>query len=180
MQSKMQGDDPKASVPDTISPIDDDYMDIDIDPRTGHLTGTESQWQLIRRRFAKHRLAVISLWILSAFVLVAIFADFISPVDPNDVNARYTYAPPQGINFIDRTEDEGWRFRPYVYGYDVEIEPEALRRVFVIDKTEKIYLEFFKRSWDAHFSVGGTDRRNSQPVSWCYRGWFCRLLRRGF
>ena len=148
MQSQMQGDDPKASVPDTISPIDDDYMDIDIDPRTGHLTGTESQWQLIRRRFAKHRLAVISLWILSAFVLVAIFADFISPVDPNDVNARYTYAPPQGINFIDRTEDEGWRFRPYVYGYDVEIEPEALRRVFVIDKTEKIYLEFFKRSWD--------------------------------
>jgi len=144
----MQGDDPKASVPDTISPIDDDYMDIDIDPRTGHLTGTESQWQLIRRRFAKHRLAVISLWVLSAFVLVAIFADFISPVDPNDVNARYTYAPPQGINFIDRTEDKGWRFRPYVYGYDVEIEPEALRRVFVIDKTEKIYLEFFKRSWD--------------------------------
>jgi len=148
MQGKMQGNDPEASVPDTVSSMDDDYMDIDVDPRTGHLTGTESQWQLIRRRFAKHRLAVISLWILSAFVLVAIFADFISPVDPNDVNARYTYAPPQGINFIDRTEDEGWRFRPYVYGYDVEIEPEALRRVFVIDKTEKIYLEFFKRSWD--------------------------------
>jgi len=119
----MQDNNPKLK-PATVDELP---INIDIDPRTGHLTGTESQWQLIRRRFARHKLAVISLWVLSAFVFVAIFADFISPVDPNEINARYTYAPPQGINFIDRTEDGGWRIRPHVYDYDVEIEPEALR-----------------------------------------------------
>ncbi len=137
---------------------EDPIDEIGADPRVGHVTGSESQWQLIRRRFAKHRLAVISLWILCFFALVAVFADFISPNDPNDVQARYTYAPPQGINFIDKTEDGGWRIKPYVYGYDVEIEPEALRRVFVIDETDKIYLEFFKRSWEYNlFGIIPTD-----------------------
>ncbi|WP_226781609.1 ABC transporter permease [Oceaniglobus trochenteri] len=119
----------------------------DIDPRIDGNAGTESQWQLIRRRFSKHRLAMISLVILALFGFVALFAGFISPNDPGDVKARYTFAPPQGLHFIDRTE-EGWSFRPYVYGYDVEIDPVALRRTFVIDEEKKIYLTFFKRSWE--------------------------------
>jgi len=138
----------EKTLSDLDSVVEDGIDEIGIDPRIGHVTGTESQWQHIRRRFAKHRLAVISLWILSFFVLVAVFADFISPNDPNDIQARYTYAPPQGINFIDKMEDGGWRIKPDVYGYDVEIEPEALRRIFVIDETDRIYLEFFKRSWE--------------------------------
>ncbi|MCT8160489.1 ABC transporter permease [Pseudoruegeria sp. SHC-113] len=135
----------------TANPNATDESDIDAigtDPRIGHTAGTESQWQLIRRRFAKHRLAVISLWILAFFVIVAVFADFISPHDPNNVQARYTYAPPQAVHLIDRSDDGSWRIKPYVYGFDVEVEPEALRRVFVIDTTDKIYLEFFKRSWE--------------------------------
>ncbi|MEQ8343456.1 ABC transporter permease [Marinovum algicola] len=119
----------------------------EVDPRIDTRHGTESQWQLIRRRFAKHRLAVISLWVLALFVFVALFAGFVAPNDPGDVKARYTYAPPQALHFIDRADD-GWAIRPYVYGYSVEIEPEALRRTFVIDEDKKIYLSFFKRSWE--------------------------------
>ena len=119
----------------------------EVDPRIDTRHGTESQWQLIRRRFAKHRLAVISLWVLALFVFVALFAGFVAPNDPGDVKARYTYAPPQALHFIDRADD-GWAIRPYVYGYSVEIEPEALRRTFVIDEEKKIYLSFFKRSWE--------------------------------
>ena len=119
----------------------------EVDPRIDTSHGTESQWQLIRRRFAKHRLAVISLWVLALFVFVALFAGFVAPNDPGDVKARYTYAPPQALHFIDRADD-GWAIRPYVYGYSVEIEPEALRRTFVIDEDKKIYLSFFKRSWE--------------------------------
>ncbi len=29
--------------------------------------------------------------------LIAAFADFIAPLDPNATNARFTYAPPQGF-----------------------------------------------------------------------------------
>ena len=42
----------------------------EVDPRIDTRHGTESQWQLIPRRFAKHRLAVISLWVLALFVFV--------------------------------------------------------------------------------------------------------------
>ncbi len=122
-----------------------------VDPRIDRNAGTESQWQLIRRKFAKHRLAVISLWVLGFFVFIAIFAGFLAPNDPNAVKARYTYAPPQGIHFIDVDPEGGWSIRPYVYGYEVEIDPKALRRTFVIDQEEKIYLTFFKRSWDYKF-----------------------------
>jgi len=120
----------------------------DIDPRITGTAGTESQWQLIRRRFSKHRLAVVSLWVLGMFAFVALFAGFISPNDPGDVKARYTFAPPQGINFIDRNDDGGWAIRPYVYGYDVEVNPASLSRSFVIAENKKIYLNFFVRSWD--------------------------------
>ncbi|MFV0334232.1 MAG: ABC transporter permease [Tropicimonas sp.] len=104
--------------------------------------GTESQWQLIRRRFRRHRLAVISLWVIVLFLIVAVFAEFLATGDPHKVQARYTYAPPQALHFIDRAEDGSWSFRPHVLGYKVEVEPEALRRVFRIDEEKKIYVRF--------------------------------------
>ncbi|WP_253913126.1 ABC transporter permease [Pseudoruegeria sp. HB172150] len=110
--------------------------------------GTESQWQLIRRRFRRHRLAVASLWVIALFLLVAIFAEFLSTNDPHDVQARYTYAPPQRLHFIDVQEDSGWRIQPHVFGYKVEVEPEALRRVFKIDEEKKIYVRFFVEGHD--------------------------------
>lgn len=107
--------------------------------------GTESQWQLIRRRFRRHRLAVISLWVIVLFLIVAVFAEFLATGDPNKVQARYTYAPPQALHFIDRAEDGSWSFRPHVLGYKVEVEPEALRRVFRIDEEKKIYVRFLAK-----------------------------------
>jgi peptide/nickel transport system permease protein len=104
--------------------------------------GTESQWQLIRRRFRRHHLAMVSLVILAVFYFVALFAEFLAPHDPEKFQARYTYAPPQVVHFIDRDE-EGWHFRPYVHGFKVEVDPVALRRSFAIDETKKHYLRFF-------------------------------------
>lgn len=125
----------------SVSDIDDTAPLDQATPQAVH--GTESQWQLIRRRFRKHRLAVWSLGIMAIFLLVAVFAEFFAPNDPHDIQARYTYAPPQRIHLIDSGEDGGWALRPYVYGYKVEVEPEALRRTFKIDRSEKIYLQWF-------------------------------------
>lgn len=114
----------------------------------GTLAGTESQWQLIRRRFKQHRMARISLYILIVFAICALFANFLAPKDPLKVQARYTYAPPQGLHFIDHDENGDWSIKPHVYGYKVEVEPEALRRVFVIDPSKKIYLKWFVEGHD--------------------------------
>lgn len=106
------------------------------------LLGTETQWQLIWRRFRRNRMAVVSLVVLALLYLVAAFAEVIATQSPERFQARYTYAPPQAVHLIDRTADGGWRLRPFVHGLKVETDPVALRRVFVIDETKKHYLRF--------------------------------------
>ena len=106
----------------------------------------ESQTALMWRRFKRHRLALVSMWIVIAFYLVAILAEFLAPTDPSAYNPRYTYAPPQGLHFISRNEDGGLSFGPYVYGYKTEIDPVALRRTFVIDESVKLPVSLFAPS----------------------------------
>lgn len=101
-----------------------------------------SQGQLIWRKFRKHKLAVVGGVVTIIIYLVAVFAEFVAPYAPASFDSASTYAPPQRIRFIDKT-DEGVRIRPYVYGYNVEIDQVALRRVYEVDQSTKHYLRFF-------------------------------------
>ncbi len=104
-----------------------------------------SQWQLMWWKFRRHRLAMIGGTVTLLIYLVALFAEFLAPFPPDAYSVRHTYAPPQMLHFIDRTEDGRIRIRPYVYGYKVEVDREALRRTFVIDKSVKHYVRFFAK-----------------------------------
>ncbi|MCD6290002.1 MAG: ABC transporter permease [Anaerolineae bacterium] len=101
-----------------------------------------SQWQLMWWRFRRHKLALIGGTVTLIIYLIALFVEFLAPTDPNAYSVRYTYAPPQRLHFIDRT-DKGIRIHPYVYGYKVKVDKVALRRTFVIDKTKKYPVRFF-------------------------------------
>jgi peptide/nickel transport system permease protein len=96
-----------------------------------------SQWQLIWWKFRRHRLAVVGAAITLAVYLVAAFAEFIAPFDPEMTNTGYTYAPPIPLRF------DG--LQPYVYGYSSEIDPVALRRTFVVDESVRHPVGFFVR-----------------------------------
>jgi peptide/nickel transport system permease protein len=109
-------------------------------------TGTESPWALVWGRFRRHRLALVSGVILALLYLSAIFAEFLAPGDPQAYNARYTFAPPQSIHLLDRDEDGSLVFRPYVHGYAVTVDPEAMRRTFAIDPDKKHPLRLLGRS----------------------------------
>ncbi|WEX10121.1 ABC transporter permease [Chelativorans sp. AA-79] len=103
----------------------------------------ETQAALMWRRFRQHRLAVWSLWIVGFFYFVALFAEFLAPFDPSAYNPRYTYAAPQGLHFFTTNEEGNWQFQPFVYGYKTEIDQEAMRRTFVIDREKKHPVGFF-------------------------------------
>ncbi len=113
-------------------------------PETEATVYVASQWQLMWWKFRKHRLAMIGGTVTIIIYLVALFAEFLAPFPPDKYSVRHTYAPPQRLHFIDRTE-EGVRIRPYVYGYKVEVDKEALRRTFVIDESVKHYVRFFAK-----------------------------------
>jgi peptide/nickel transport system permease protein len=101
-----------------------------------------SQWQLMWWKFRKHKLAMIGGVVAILIYLIAIFADFLAPTDPDIYSARYTFAPPQRIHLI---APNGGGFGPYVYGYKVSIDQTALRRTFVTDPGQRYPLRFFAR-----------------------------------
>lgn len=103
----------------------------------------ESQAALMWRRFKRHRLALVSLWIVALFYAVALLAEFLAPADPAAYSARYTFAPPQGLQFFAQSDDGGWRFFPHVNGYDSVVDPKAMRRTYVIDPEVQIPVQFF-------------------------------------
>lgn len=103
----------------------------------------ESQVGLMWRRFRRHRLALISLWVVGLFYLVALLAEFLAPADPAAYSARYTFAPPQGLHFFTQDEAGSWRWFPHVNGYKSEIDRAAMRRTYVIDPEVQIPVQFF-------------------------------------
>ncbi|MGE0241002.1 MAG: ABC transporter permease [Parvibaculaceae bacterium] len=105
-----------------------------------------SQWRLMWWQFRRHRLAVASSFVLLFIAVVGIFCEFLAPFSPNAFSPRYTYAPPQRLHLFDRDETGSLAWRPYVYGYKVTIDPQALRRVFTIDETVKHPVGFLVKS----------------------------------
>jgi peptide/nickel transport system permease protein len=99
-----------------------------------------SQWQLIRWKFARHRLAVLSLIILIIFYLAAIFANFVAPYAPEHYNADMTLAPPQSLQFFDNGR---FQVRPFVYGYKSEYNMNTFATTYTVDESLKYPVRFF-------------------------------------
>lgn len=99
-----------------------------------------SQWQLMWRKFKKHKLAIAGGIVLAIFYLVAIFANFVAPYNTLE-RARYRYCPPQRIHFFD--EKGQFCLRPFVYGLKKEIDPVTWRSKYFEDKSKKYPICFF-------------------------------------
>jgi peptide/nickel transport system permease protein len=91
--------------------------------------------QLMWWRFKKHKIALVSLSLIVIMYLIAVFAEFVSPYDPNIRHIRHLYAPPQELHFY---YDEAWHIWPAVYQLKFRIDPETLKRIFY-EVPEKSY-----------------------------------------
>lgn len=85
---------------------------------------TLTQWQLIRLRFSRHRLAVVSFYLLILLYLGAIFAEFVAPYDRSLVNVDKIYCPPQPPVFNLR---DGW----HVVDLERKIDPVTLKNYYI-------------------------------------------------
>ncbi|MGE7368995.1 ABC transporter permease [Neorhizobium sp. NPDC001467] len=99
------------------------------------------QWRLFWLKFKKHKIALASLVVIAFMYLVALFAEFIAPFDPNATNARFTYAPPQGLSLI----HEG-AFMPHVDQLKMTLNTQSMRREFTADQTKPLAVGFFVKS----------------------------------
>jgi len=100
-----------------------------------------SQWQLMRWRFKKHRLAVLSLYIIGIFYGIAVLGEFLAPADPDATNERYKYVSPQGIHF--REGNGQWHLRPGLFALTGTRNPETLRLSYKEDPSQWQPLSLF-------------------------------------
>jgi len=116
------------------------------DPRQRPEAQDERYIALVWRRFKRNKLALVSLYLILALVVLAIFAPFFSPLDPNTRSSAHLYQPPQGIHFF--SEDEGFSLRPFVYPNVEGFDPETFEPTYTQDTSQKVYLHFFAEGWE--------------------------------
>ena len=85
-----------------------------------------SQWQLIRRKFVRHKLAIAGLVVLAFLYSVAIFAEFFAIQDIARRDSDHIQAPPQRIRWF----DSGVFSRPFVYPLWLEVDVTTFRKVY--------------------------------------------------
>lgn len=98
--------------------------------------GTLSQWQLIRLRFSKHRLAVASLFALFVLYALAVFSEPLAPYAPYARHLDYPYAPPQSVHF-------DLQRGLYTYALQRYVDPITFRKQYVELPSEPLQLRFF-------------------------------------
>jgi peptide/nickel transport system permease protein len=116
--------------------------------------GSASQWQLIRLRFNRHRLAVVGLRVLALMYAVAIFAEFFAPYSKSWQDLDHMYSPPQLPRF-------SFKDGLHVYPVILKTDPVTFRRSYEVDRAGAVKLGFLVKGeeyrllglirWDRHF-----------------------------
>ncbi len=100
-----------------------------------------SQWQLMKWRFVKHKMALVGMGILIVLYIMAVFCEFFAPYDPLKFDAKLAFVPPQRIHIM----DENGLARPFVYGIKQQIDPYSYQRTYVTDTTAKHVVKLFAK-----------------------------------
>jgi peptide/nickel transport system permease protein len=95
----------------------------------------QSQWQLIARRFARHRLAVLSLYVLVAFYGVALFAEFVAPYPVEWRDLERIHAPPM-------LPGCSWGEGLHAEALDRQVDPITFAKAYVVDAQQSVPLAF--------------------------------------
>jgi peptide/nickel transport system permease protein len=105
---------------------------------------TASQFQLMLWKFKKHRLALIGTIILTIFVFIALFAEFLSPYTPTARTPNYLHGRPQNLHFVDANGE--FHLRPFTYALTAAMDPET----FLLEVKEDT-----SDPWPVYFFVKG-------------------------
>ncbi len=97
-----------------------------------------SSWRLIWWRFRKHRLALVSAFVLLALYVVVLCPDFFSTQDPEATEARLAFIPVQRVHFFD-----GLRPSPWVPDVTGKRNPTTLRMEWRVDASRRIPVRLF-------------------------------------
>ncbi len=103
------------------------------------VTASYSQWNLIWRRFKKHKAGVVGGYVVILLYLAVFMGEFLAPHGISNRYYKVVHCPPQRIHFF---SDEGFHLRPFVYGIKGSLDRKTGIKQYTEDSTQKypIYL----------------------------------------
>jgi len=116
-----------------------------------------SQWTLMWLRFKKHKLALVSMYIVLGLYVMAVFAEFLAPFNPEDAlraEGEYkakAYHPPQGVHLFYTDDSGSLSFNPHVTVLKEQVDPDTLKKIYVPDANRKIDVSFFVHGFEYKF-----------------------------
>jgi peptide/nickel transport system permease protein len=120
---------PQPAPKPTFEVFDDPVSDV----------GDLSQWQLMRIRFSKNKLAMLGLWGMVFIYFLVFLGEFIAPNWYQNQDKEYIFGPPSPITLKSSTG----QFGLYTYATTTELNKETFSFEFVVDKTKTIPIKFF-------------------------------------
>ena len=112
-----------------------------------------TQWQLMWWRFRRHKLAMVSAFILSVFYIIAVASEFLSSSDPSLSAVDVAYLRPQKLHWFDGG------FDPHVQEIIGKRDPKTFKKVYTTDPESNIPVRLFVRGFEYNFlGIIPTDR----------------------
>lgn len=106
----------------------------------------ETYAALIWRRFRKSKIAIAGGLISIMLVMMAIFADFLSPTDPVATNMQFSYSPPQPLFLVDPNGQ--FHLRPFTYNQRSVIDPATFLPTRQLDTSRAYEIRFFVQGYE--------------------------------
>jgi peptide/nickel transport system permease protein len=98
-----------------------------------------SQWQIMWWKFRRHRIAVGAALVLACFYASTLISEFIAPYNLHTRDTSHIYSPPQRLHFFHQGSFVG----PFVYGTNMKLNLELLRREYTDDPSKVYRVRFF-------------------------------------
>ncbi|HET7672394.1 MAG TPA: ABC transporter permease [Burkholderiales bacterium] len=98
-----------------------------------------SQWRIMWWKFRRHRIAVAAALILAVFYASTLVSEFIAPYNLHTRDTTHIYAPPQQVHLF----HDGRFIGPFVYGYNMQLNMENLKREYREDPSRLYRVRFF-------------------------------------
>lgn len=103
---------------------------------------SESYFHLVWRRFRRSKVSIVGGFMVAVLFMLAIFADFLSPVALNRIDLQNAFIPPQRIHFFTDANGE-FHPGPFVYNYSYELDPVTFQVHWVEDTSKAYRIHFF-------------------------------------
>jgi peptide/nickel transport system permease protein len=132
---------PPPGMSDTELAADDGTLAVG--PALDERLSVASQRQLIWWRFRKHKLALVSAFIIGLFYLVAIGGDFFAYTPPNDATGARALISPQPIEWFSHGG-----FNPHVHPMITSRNPNTFQIEYRPDKSRDVPVRLFVKGYD--------------------------------